>query len=209
MGANGSISQDYKAPGEDEIIQRLSPDNYSDPEVTKELYEFGSQLLNDRRNITNSIDTKAGVFAGFVGALIVVVVSTFSGWKDLAKDFPIAADFLFLGLIALLLAAFYAVQALRVRVFQELDEKNLWFAPEYLKFPDQLLRYYLIAMYRSVVSHDSINDEKAKTLMLAQRLALTGAFLLAIPLLWETWQLGIGHQLHQLSFFLSTSSYWR
>lgn len=202
MGANGSISQDYKAPGEDEIIQRLSRDNYTDPEVTKELYEFGSQLLNDRRNITNALDSKAGVYAGFVGALIVVVVSTFSGWKDLAKDFPIAADFLFLGLVALLLAAFYAVQALQVRKFQELNEKNLWFAPEYLKFPDQLLRYYLIGMYRSVVSHDSINEEKAETLRVAQRLALAGAFLLAAPLLWETWQLGIGHQLRQLFVLL-------
>jgi hypothetical protein len=192
MAANGRGSHEL-VPGENEVIKRLS--SYEDPELTKELYEFGSQLLNDRRNITNSVDSKAGVFAGFAGALIVIVVSTFSGWKELVKDWPTAADFLFLGLIALLLAAVFAVQALRTRRFQELDEKNLWFAEEYFQFPDQLRRYYLIGMYRSVVSHDINNEKKSKTLMVAERLALAGAFFLAIPLLWETWHLGIGRQL--------------
>lgn len=192
MPNNGRLSHE-SVDDENEIIRRLG--TYEDPELTKELYEFGSQLLDSRRNITSSIDTKAGVFAGFAGALIVIVVSTFSSWKDLAKDWPIAADLLFLGLVALLSAAFFAVQALRTRSFQELDEKNLWFADEYFKFPDQLRRYYLIGMYRSVVSHDINNHKKSRMLIWGEWFALAGAFFLAIPLLWETWHIGIGHQL--------------
>jgi hypothetical protein len=89
-------------------------------------------------------------FAGFAGALIVIVVSTFSGWKDLAKDWPMAATFLFFGLIVLFMGAFCALQALRARRFQELNEKDLWFAKEYFEYPDMLRRHYLIGMYRTI-----------------------------------------------------------
>jgi hypothetical protein len=195
MANNGVASQEI-VPGENEVIKRLSA--YTDPEVTKELYDFGSQLLGERRDRTNWIDTKSGAFAGFAGALIVIIVSTFSGWKELAKEWAGAPIFLFLGLIALLLAALCAIQALRARRFQELEEKDLWFAKEYFDYPDQLRRYYLIGMYRSVVSHDINNEKKAWWLILAERATVAGAFLLATPLLWESWHLGVGHQLFLL-----------
>jgi hypothetical protein len=195
MANNNVLTRSELVPGENEVIKRLSQSTYTDPEITKELYEFGSQLLSDRRDRTNWIDTKAGVFAGFAGAMIVIIISTFSGWKDLAKDWPAAATFLFFGLVVLLLAAFCAVRALGARRFQELDEKDLWFAKEYFEYPDQLRRYYLIGMYRSVVSHDMNNETKAKMLMRAERFAVLGAFLLAVPLLWETWHLGVGEQI--------------
>jgi hypothetical protein len=193
--AHNGLSPHELVPGENEIIERLSPSTYTDPEITKELYEFGSQLLRERTDRTNWIDTKAGAFAGFAGALIVIVVSTFPGWKDLAKEWAIAPTFLFFGLVVLLLSAVCAIQALRARRFQELDEKNLWFAKEYFDYPDQLRRYYLIGMYRSVVSHDINNEKKAWWLILAERASVLGAFLLATPLLWETWHLGVASQL--------------
>jgi MFS family permease len=188
-------------PGENEIIERLR--SYQDPAITAELYDFGSQILRERTDRTNWIDTKAGAFAAFAGALIVIVISTFSTWKEVVKDWSVAALFLFFGVIGLLLAAFFAIQALRARKFQELDEKDLWFAKEFFGFPDQLRRYYLIGMYRSVVSHDFNNERKAKMLIYSERLMLAGTFLLAVPLLWEIWQLGITHLLTGL--FLS----WR
>ena len=206
MENNGLAAHRDLVPGESEIIERLSQETYTDPEVTRELYDFGSQLLRERTDRTNWIDTKAGVFAGFAGALIVIVVSTFPGWKDITKDWASAPIFLFFGLIAILLAAFFAVQALRTRKFQELDEKDLWFAKEYFDYPDQLRRYYLIGMYRSVVSHDINNEKKANMLILAERLVVVGAFLFAIPLLWETWHLGTGHQLF---LFFSAPFGWR
>jgi len=199
--ANNGVGAHELVPGENEVIKRLS--DYTDPEVTKELYDFGSQLLAERRDRTNWIDTKAGAFAGFAGALIVIVVSTFPGWKDLAKEWAGASIFLFLGLVALLLAALFALQALRAREFQELEEKDLWFAKEYFDYPDQLRRYYLIGMYRSVKSHDMNNEKKAKMLIRAERFVVAGAFLLAIPLLWETWHLGVGHQASTLINSLS------
>jgi Co/Zn/Cd efflux system component len=199
MAVNGLRSYEL-VPGENEIIQRLSPSSYTDPEITKELYEFGSQLLRERTDRTNWIDTKAGAFAGFAGALIVIVVSTFPGWKDLTKEWTAAPiepciSFLFFGLVALLLSAVCAIQALHARRFQELDEKDLWFAKEYFDYPDQLRRYYLIGMYRSVVSHDINNDKKAWWLIWAERATVIGAVLLAIGLLWETWHLGASRAL--------------
>lgn len=202
--AHNGLANTELVPGEKDIIERLSA--YDNPAVTNELYDFGSQLLRERTDRTNWIDTKAGAVAGFAGALIVIVVSTFSGWKDVAKDWPPAALFLFAALVVLLFAAFRAVQALRTRWFHELHEKDLWFAKEYFDYPDQLRRYYLIGMYRAVVSHDLNNEKKARMLTFAENSIVTGAFLLAIPLLRETWYLGVAKEVS--SFLLSLSHWW-
>jgi len=176
---DGGQSSRARVPGENEIIERLK--KYEDPQVTNELYEFGSQLTRDAIDRVNWLDTKAGIFAGFTGAMIVVVVSTFSSWKDLVKDWPIASSFLFFGIISLLLGAGFALMGLRVRKFEGLDEKDLWFASEYFQHPDQLRRYYLIGMYRTVVSHNNINDQKATMLMRTERLVGVGGFPVGIP----------------------------
>lgn len=194
--ANNDTATVELARGENEVIERLS--SYENPEVTSELYDFGSILLRDATDRTNWLDTKAGLFAGFSGAMIVVVISTFSSWKELAKDWPSASICLFFGLITLLTAAFLAIRGLHARKFEWLDEKDLWFAKEYFNHPDQLRRYYLIGMYRAVVSHDEINGQKAKILTRAELLLVAGAFLLALPLLLETWQLGVGCALASL-----------
>lgn len=197
---DGGQSSRARVPGENEVIERL--EKYEDPQVTSDLYDFGSQLVRDAIDRVNWLDTKAGIFAGFAGAMIVVVVSTFASWKDLVKDWPIASIFLFLGIIALLLAASSALRGLRVRTFEGLDEKDLWFASEYFQHPDRLRRYYLIGMYRKVVSHRRINDQKAITLRWTERLVVAGAFLLAIPLLLEIWRLGMDQELSSLLNYL-------
>jgi len=198
MASNGVASHEVE-PGEKDIIERLS--GYTDPEVTKELYDFGKDLVRDALDRVNWLDTKAGVFASVSGAMVVVVISTFSSWKDVVKDWPGGSVCLFFGLLSLLAAAWSAVRALRVRTFQGLNETDLWFAKEYFQYPDQLRRYYLIGMYRLVVSHDRINYQKATTLIRAERLVVVGAFFLAIPLLVETWGLGMGKELTALFDF--------
>lgn len=194
------LSSRARVPGENEVIERL--EKYEDPRITHELYEFGSELVRDAHDRVNWLDTKAGIFAGFAGAMIVVVVSTFSSWKDLVKDWPLASIFLFLGIIILLLAAGSSLTGLRVRTFEGLDEKDLWFASEYFKQPDRLRRYYLVGMYRTVVSHNKINGQKARMLRITERLVVAGALLLAIPLLLEIWQLGMDQELSSLLNYL-------
>jgi hypothetical protein len=194
--AIGGQSSRARVAGENEVIERL--EKYEDPQVTDQLYDFGSKMVRDVIERLNSLETKAGILAGFAGAMIVVVVSTFSSWKDLIHDWPIASIFLFLGIIVLLIAAGSALMGLRVMTFEGLHERDLWFASEYFQHPDRLRRYYLVGMYRKVVSHNSINDRKADMLWLTERLILVGAVLLAIPLLLEIWQLGIKQELSSL-----------
>ncbi|MDO8431292.1 MAG: hypothetical protein Q7S58_02650 [Candidatus Binatus sp.] len=194
---NGHTSDNGpRVEGEADVIEMLG--TYEDQQVTGELYDFGSQLVRDALDRVNWLDTKAGIFAGFSGAMIVVVVSTFASWRDLVKDWPIAPIFLFLGIVLLLLAAGSALWGLRVRTFEGFHEKKLWFASEYFQHPDQLRRYYLIGMYRTVVSHNRINEQKATALRVTERLVIAGAFFLALPLLLETWQLGVGKELASL-----------
>lgn len=195
MLSNGQATKEIM-PGENEVIARLEKcDNI---QTLRELDDFGKQMVRDSMDRVNWLDTKSGVFLGFTGALIVVIVSTFSSWKDLTKDLPSAPIFLFFGLASFLLAAFSAVMGLRVRKFQGLDEKDLWFAQEYFQFPDQLRRYYLVGMYRTVVSHNRLNGQKADKLQYTERFVVAGISLLAVPILMETWQLGIGHELTAL-----------
>jgi hypothetical protein len=184
---------DERVPGELEVLARLR--SYEDPQITTHLYDFGSILLRESVEQTRALDNKAGLFTGFVGATIAVLLSTFPHWQDLIIKVPAGGVFLILGLLALLVAVFFSLLGLWPRQFEWIDEKELWFAQEYFSSPEKLRQYYLLGMYRATVSHDQVNQKKMKMLLRSQVLLVTGAAILAGLLLCEIWQLGARSQL--------------
>lgn len=130
------------------------------------------------------LDSKAGVLAGFSGAMVALLFSTFSNWKTNLESAPVVFSLaVFVGIACLLAASLCSLLGLVVRKFEWLDEKDVWFAKEYLEFPDQLRRYYLLAMYRASYSHDIANRKKSNCLTVAQVLLIIGGSLLSCTLL--------------------------
>lgn len=179
-------SEPTEANGLAEIKDRLA--SYEDPKTTEDLYDFGEMLINEGVERAHWLDLKAGVLAGFSGAIVALLLSTFSNWKSALQSLPNGFGLIvFAGILCLLCASLWSLFGLGVRKFEWLDEKDIWLAKEYLDFPDQLRRYYILAMYRVSVSHDVANRKKSSCLTIAQSLLITGGSLLALALLWIIW----------------------
>jgi hypothetical protein len=54
------------------------------------------------------------------------------------------------------LAGWYAFKAIRVARFDWISDPAIIFPAELLDYPDTLQRYYILAIYRSVLSHEEI-----------------------------------------------------
>ncbi len=167
-----------------EIIDRVS--SYDSQQTTTELYDFGKMLLQEGVERVHWLDSKAGLLIGFSGGVIALLLSTISTWKAEVRDLPLGgifASLMFVALFCLLVANVFSLLALRVEKFLWPDEREVWLAKEYLDFPDQLRRFYLISMYESIASHDKVNHIKADRVDKAQTFLVAGTALLSLVLL--------------------------
>jgi len=177
MGNGNSVTIESKELSE--IQKRLS--DYQNGETTAELYDFGKMLLQEEVDRAHWLDSKAGVLTGFAGAILALLVSSSSSWKAaLNASGDLVRYSMFVGIICILAASALAFVGLLIRNFDWIDEKEVWLAKDYLDFPDQLRRYYLFAMYRSMVSHERQNQDKSTWLVFAQMALAIGGFALAV-----------------------------
>lgn len=186
----------YKDKDAEEILTRI--ESYENPQTTPLLYDLGTFLLHKGVEQTNGLDAKAGILIGFVGAIIALLLSSFSKWQHLAVEIPGGWAYIFFGFCLLACTAVSVLIAHRPRHFEWLDEKDVWFAKKYLDFPDQLRRYYLIGMYRAAASRDRVNARKMNWLLASYVLLLIGTALLSVPLFYKLWHLGAQRQLAAL-----------
>ena len=182
MNNNGSVEID---PGLRAIAERVT--SYKAPRTTRELYEFGRLLLKEEVDRAHWIDSKAGTLAGFSGAVVALLLSTMSSWQPflLSATQPLRWS-VFVGVISVMAAGTCAFIAIFNRTFQWIDEtKELFpFAEDnrdYLDFPEQLKRFYVLTMYNSTVDHAKKNTIKMWWVTTAQIALLVGGFLLALP----------------------------
>ena len=176
--------------GVSEIIERVS--GYDSQKTTDELYDFGKILLQEGVERVHWLDSKAGLLIGFSGAILALLLSTVSTWKLELKALPapwVFGGLVFLALLCLAGANFFGLLALRAEKFLWPDEKDVWLAKDYLNYPEQLRRFYLVAMYETIASHDKVNQKKAERVDKAQLLLVMGTVLLAIVLLAATGRL--------------------
>lgn len=156
---------------EQEVIRRL--ESFRVPEVTNLLYDFGLFLVKEEVAREERIDSKARAVAGFSGAILALIASTYPVWAPEVHSAP-PALFLFVGGLMLAAAAFCATQAFGISTFQWFDEKDTWFGEDYLNDPDRLKKYYLVGMFRVVVSHSSRNADKTAWLGWAEAFLKVG-----------------------------------
>jgi hypothetical protein len=118
------------------------------------------------------------------------MLSTSSSWKNVIGTEPQALKLaVIIGVGLVLLSGGLGFVALVNRTFKWIDEKNEWFAQEYLDFPDQLKRFYVLTMYQAARSHDKKNQIKSQFLTVAQVTLLLGGLFLAVPLMSILWKI--------------------
>jgi hypothetical protein len=142
---------------EQEINRRLI--SYESPEVTKELYQFGTMLLTEIRQRNDDLDAKATKIAGYSGGVLTLLFSTFNIW---GRNLNSLATVLSLSGIACVFAAgLMAILVWSITKFSWFSE-NEWFREECLSDADRLQRYHILTMHGVFQFHESICSGKAK-----------------------------------------------
>jgi len=178
--------QDYEK-NELEIISRLS--GYHDQETTTALYGLGTMLLNESIERKERIESKARTLVGFAGGILALLVSGFSSWKTEMQGFTSMELTMLFGVILLMIGGLLGLTAISVRRFHWIDEMDGWFAQEYFGDAEQLKKFYLVAIYRAVASHEDINAEKADRLFHTEVIGIIGGLLVSITLLPPLWRM--------------------
>ena len=162
-----------------EVKRRLA--SYKSPDVTNELYSFGSMLVTEAVDRVHKVEGKAGTLAGYSGAILALIVSSFSLWNG---HFHEAEK------IAMYCAAFgafcsqaCALWALKIDEFKWFSV-NDWLRGECLSDAEVLRKYRIVTIDVILKSHRDVAERKSSRIALAQwSLFATGAVLFAVPVL--------------------------
>lgn len=156
---------------------------YHESETTAHLYELSRYLLAEIVERVSRLDSKAGRFASFSGGILALLLSTYSTWRAQIGSSLWLIALTGFAVICIGLAGWYAFRAMRVTDFDWISDRAIVFPGELLDFPDELKRYHILAIYRSVLSHQEVSEQKARYVLTSQNLFLGGAVLLAACLL--------------------------
>lgn len=170
----------------EKVRERL--DHYVDVETTRKLYDLNFYLVQEAVDRVHQLDSKAGVLVGFVGAILVLMLSSLETWKTEVSRVPATRWTLLAAAILIALSGIAFLFALWAVRFQWFDDVEIVFPKAYLDFPDLLARYYIIAMYRVVQSHNRVGGTKGKFITWGLRLLAAGGILMLIPLLTAIWE---------------------
>ncbi len=155
---------------------------YHETATTAHLYELSRYLPDEIVERVSRLDSKAGQFAGFSGAILALLLSTHSTWRAQIGGSILLFALAVLALACLGIGGGYAFKAMRITKFDWISDRLIVFPPALLDFPDELIRYHILAIYRSVLSPQQVSQKKARWVIRGANFFLAGAALLALRL---------------------------
>ncbi len=181
-----------KDSGEDRTLEsiRQALNSSENKETTEAIYSFGQFLLRDHIERSSRIDAKASAIAGYSGAALTLIASTFRLWKTELLSWPFAPALLFFAILSLCLAGVLALIGRSMYGFVWFTWQA-WIGEKYLNYPDQLKRYHILGMCEAIFSRERMNARKARKISWAERSLLAAGILLAVMLLTTLWKQGI------------------
>lgn len=185
--------------------------NYDSKEVTDQLYEMGKLLLDDCMQRVDQLDRKAVAIAGYTGAIIALMVSTFSIWTAGVDKWAII--FVAVGCLIGLVGGCMALASTWPQQF-DMPSDSDWFEEAGLTNPDKLKRYHISSMHLSITSHEKVNARKVVKIKRSQ-ICLSIMILLLLTVLSDATyraitrppsQLSLDHAGAKVSFYLRHQS---
>lgn len=166
----------------------------ADPDVIKEVYDFGLILTRDTLEQIKTAESKATSFAGYGTAIATLLVSTSGTWSKIANacTFCIA----FFAALAALICTTYCVKALRL-VSQKVVSEEDWLKADALKDIGTLRLFRTFSLWGVLESRIDVQARKTHSIRRAQ-VWLAGAvgylafllFQLAASRLYYSWIVG-------------------
>lgn len=171
----------------DEIDRKIDElrgilDKYQYSATTKHLYELSRYLLQEEVERVSRLDAKAGRFASFSGGILALLLPTYRRSLAQVSERSPELALVALALGCLLVGGWCAFRAIQVTQFEWISDREIVFPSALLDFPDQLTRYHILAIYRSVLSHQQVSQKKARWMIRSQQAFLAGAGFLVLSL---------------------------
>lgn len=169
-----------------EVASRV--EQYSSPDVTDELYRFGTMMIQENLDRTKQLEAKTTAVAGYSGAILAFLISRPPSWLTSPTGWQ-AILVICAGVFASL-AIVFSLSALRVRTHRWFSDSQ-WFENDNQELDDVdwLKRYHVLAMHGINQQMGRSNERKANWIFVAQLfLGLAGlstAVILWIPALWQ------------------------
>lgn len=161
-------------------------EGYESPKVTDELYDMGKVLMEECASRVEYLDSKSAAIAGYSGAIIGLMVSTFPIWTSAVDKWAIVL--VSFGSLIGLIGGAVALSATWPRTFL-LPSDTDWLEEDGLTDPDRLKRYYVSSLHISIASHEQINTQKVSKIKKAQMCLAVMVFCLL---------LGLGNQTYRV-----------
>lgn len=153
-------------------------ETYDSTGVTDHLYDMGKFLLDDCMKRLDQLDSKAITIVGYTGAIIALMVSTFSIWTSGVDRWAIVL--VALGSIAGLLGAGLSLASFWPQELLMPSDSD-WFEQDGFAKPDRLKKYYVSSLHLSISSYEKINAQKVSRIKRSQAcLAIMVLFLLIV-----------------------------
>jgi hypothetical protein len=129
------------------------------------------------------LNASASQIASFAGAILALLLSKYSTWHDQIAHSPGLIGLVLIAVGCLGCAGWYGFKAIRPAEFQWISDRPILFPSELLDYPDELQRYHILAIYRSILSHQEVSDRKARFILSSQNWFIAGAAILGLCLL--------------------------
>jgi hypothetical protein len=133
--------------------------------VTDTLYDMGKMLLDECSERVHYLDAKSVQLAGYTGAIIGLMVSTFPIWTSAVGRWAVVlvATGSLVGLAggAMALASTWPSKFL-------LPSDTDWLEEDGFHDPERLKRYYISSLHIAISSHEQINASKVSKIKVAQ-----------------------------------------
>jgi hypothetical protein len=166
------------APLRHEEVERLLR-SYESNKVTDELYDMGKMLMEECSDRVSHLDSKSAKIAGYSGAIIALMISTFPIWTSAVDRWAVV--WVGLGTLIGLIGAGIALASTWPQTLN-LPSDSDWIEEDGLNDPDRLKRYYISSLHISIASHEAVNARKVFKIKCAQGCLAIMVLLLAVAL---------------------------
>lgn len=133
--------------------------------VTDQLYDMGKILFSESVERIHYIDEKSAKIAGYAGAIIGLLVSTFSVWRPAVSTWAVFV--IGIGSLIGLAGGAIALASSWPRKF-DLPSDTDWIEEDGLSDVDRLRRYHVASLHAAISSHDRIGRKKTILLKRSQ-----------------------------------------
>jgi hypothetical protein len=133
--------------------------------VTEALYDMGKTLMGESGQRSDYLDAKSARIAGYIGAIVGLLVSTFPIWTSAIDRWAVFVATI--GSLAGAVGGAIALYSMWPKKFL-LPSDTDWLESDALGDPERLKKYYVSSMHLVITSQERVSDRRVSAIKSSQ-----------------------------------------